>query len=407
MVLGKTSIRSGTSPPRRALLAWEFGAGRTHIANLLGVASHLAASGVQCVAALYDPRFADEFAALNIRVVQNYVWPTRRRSAAGWVERPARTLSDVLANLGFANPVALGSALAHYDGLFSLVRPDILICENAHGAMLAGRGRMPVIAFGTGSCLPPIVDGGFANHDASGDSPAWPIEHVRSQINVALEATGRPLLNRLSDLLEVDGVYPFGPVEFDLYSLTRRGPMLPPHTPGLNEIPSVGDGSEIFIYLHAFVQGVPQVLTGLANIGRPARVYIPDLTPAERAKLPASWRFERNAVPLQEILGRSRCIVHHGGPQLTSVCLAAGRPQVIIPKEFDNVLCARFVTSKQLGFAGQINEVTADWLVTAVRSAFDDAELRRRCELAAPHYAGWFTSDPTKTVADAALRLTS
>jgi len=147
--------------PKRALLAWEFGSGRTHVGNLLGVAGHLRRSGVECLAALYDLRFASEFAALGIPVVQNYVWPARRRAPFPWQEREARALGDALANLGLADPPSLAAALAHYDGLFALFEPDIVLSENAFGAVLAARGRRPAIAFGTGSCLPPLDGAGF------------------------------------------------------------------------------------------------------------------------------------------------------------------------------------------------------------------------------------------------------
>ena len=390
---------------KRALLAWEFGAGRTHIANLLGVGRHLRDAGVQCVATLYDPGFAAEFAALGIPVVQNYIWPARRRAPVAWQERPVKALGDALANLGVTSPPALGAAIAHYSSLFALTRPDIVIAENAHGALLAARGRLPAIAFGTGSCLPPIIGGDFAVHDRAGDAPSWPADDVRDRINTTLAATGRPPLDRLGDLLRIDGVYPFGPVEFDLYAATRTEPMLPPYTPDLDGPPQIGHGREIFIYLHGLIQSHRPLLDGLAAIERPARVYIPNLADAERARLPDAWAIERRAVPLPEILARSRCVIHHGGPQLTSICLAAGLPQVIIPKEPDNETGARLVTSRGLGAASAVDAVTAAWLVAEAHRAYDDAALKQRCEAAAPQYARWFSTDPTRIVADAALGL--
>lgn len=389
---------------KRALLAWEFGAGRTHIANLLGVARHLRDAGVQCVATLYEPRFAPEFAALGIPVVQDYVWPARRRAPTGWQERPVKALGDVLANIGFASPPALGAALAHYAGLFALTRPDIVIAENAPGALLAARGKLPALAFGTGSCLPPIVDGEFALQDGAGDAPSWPVDYVRTRINIVLTATGRQPLAQLGDLLNIEGVYPFGPIEFDLYA-SRRQPMLPPPTPGLDGAIPIANGSEIFIYLHGLVQTSPQLMQGLAAIERPARIFIPDLADAQRATLPDSWIFERQIVPLPEILQRSRAVIHHGGPQLTSICLAAGLPQLIIPKEPDNETGARLVTSRGLGAAANITAVTAEWVTAQAHRAYDDLALKQRCELAAPEFARWFSADPTRIVADAALRL--
>ena len=313
------------SAPKRALLAWEFGSGRTHIANLLGVAARLRGAGVECVAALYDMRFADEFAALGVAAVQNYVWPARRRAPFGWQEQEVRTVGDALANLGFADPPSLRGALDHYDGLFALFRPDVVLCENAFGGVLAARNRRPVIAFGTGSCLPPIDGPGFPLREGYQGQPAWPEDFVTGRINEALASRGREPLRHFSDIFGIEGVHPFGPLEFDLYAAKRRAPMLPPHLPAIERPLPSGPSDEIFVYLHGFVQANEKVMAGLRAIDRPMRLYMPELVPDQRDRFPASCRIESQAVPPADIVRRARCVIHHGGPQLTTLCLVAGK----------------------------------------------------------------------------------
>ena len=40
-------------------------------------------------------------------------------------------------------------------------------------------------------------------------------------------------------------------------------------------------------------------------------------------------------VPVADIVTRSRCVLHHGGTQLSAICIATGTPQVILSKFLD------------------------------------------------------------------------
>jgi hypothetical protein len=166
---------------KRVLLAWEHGAGRTHYSNLLAVASHLRASGIECLAALYDNSAADsEFRAIGVHTMQNFVWPSQRREQTGWRGTPVNSFTDYLANVGLNSSVAVASAIAHYEGLFSLFEPDLVVCEGAYGGILAAREHLPVVAMGFCVRLPPIVilstwfetriAGGFVKANDLGDS---------------------------------------------------------------------------------------------------------------------------------------------------------------------------------------------------------------------------------------------
>ena len=153
--------------PRRkktptALIAWEIGAGFTHSQNLWGVVRHLRYMGFRCVVATADPRFEIWFRALGTDVVQTFLWPVMRSNAAMPEQRPARVLTDVLANYGVTRPIDLKGAMAHYETLFSLVKPDVVLAENGFGIVLAARGRYPVVIFGsTLLFMPPALGHAF------------------------------------------------------------------------------------------------------------------------------------------------------------------------------------------------------------------------------------------------------
>lgn len=397
-----TSSASG----RRVLLAWEFGAGRTHALNTLCIARFLREAGVECLATFYEPTLREEFAAIGVPMVQTVVWPGRRRAAAGWQEREVRALGDVLVNLGMTMPGALSGAIGHYEALFALFQPNLVLAENAFGAMLAARGRMPCLAFGTNASLPPVRDGRFAlRPDTSATEATFPEEDVCAALNRELAAAGREPLAALTEIVNPDHAYPYGPPAFDTYGRDRDEPILPSPLP-ISALPSHWTrGTGVFAYLHAFVQGTNAVLNGLRRARRPTTLYLPGLLDDARPLLGAAVHVSEAAMPLPWILSEPRCVVHHGGVQLTTACLAAGRPQVILAKELDNELTGRFVAERGLGFARHVLQADESWLKDAIRQGHDDEALASRCRDAAAEFRSWTEPDPNRTVADAALRV--
>jgi hypothetical protein len=393
---------------KRVLLAWEYGAGRTHYSNLCAVAGHLRASGVDCLAALYDNTAADrEFARVGVRTVQNYIWPSQR--AGGGVAAAVRIngFTDFLAHIGLNSSTAVAGAIAHYDGLFSLFAPDLVIGEQAYGAILAAREHLPVIAMGFCTRLPPIVDGGFPIFPGR-PGASFPVDALLSAINGGLAEAGRFPLAEIGDLLRIAAVMPSGPAEFDFYPELRTGPVLPPSVPGLRQVLAGrrqgSDSGEVFVYLHGLAQDYPAVLDALTALGLPIRAYIPGLSAASRQKL-SGLVLEDRAVPVKDIFARSRVVLHQGGEQLTSACLAAGVPQVILSTWLDTRVTGGFVKAHDFGDTMRITEATADWLIAAVTRCYTDAAVRARVAAAAPRFRPWFDVDPMAIVAERACAL--
>jgi len=387
-------------PPRakRVLLAWEYGAGRTHYSNLLAVATHLRASGVECLAALYDNSAADrEFAAIGVHTIQNFVWPSQRAGQNGWYGNRINGLTDFVAHVGLMSSTAVASAIAHYDGLFSLFEPDLVLCEQAWGGVLAAREHLPVVAMGFCVRLPPIVDGGFPVFPGR-PGPAVPVDELLAAINQGLAVAGRFPLSKIGDLLRIAAVMPSGPAEFDFFGELRSEPVLPPSVPGLRDAFPDRPGDEVFVYLHGLVQDYPQIVDALGALDMPVRAYIPNLTEQTRARLPRIALSDR-PVAVKEIFARARCVVHQGGEQLTSGCLAVGIPQVILSTWLDTRVTGGFVKAHGFGDTCRVAEATTDWVVDAVRRAYSDADLQARCRAAASGFRTWFDVDPSAIVA--------
>ncbi len=400
--------RPAVASRKRVLLAWEYGAGRTHYSNLCAVAGQLRASGVDCLAALYDNTAADrEFARVGVRTVQSYIWPSQRAGQSSWQPVRVNGFTDFLAHIGLNSSAAVAGAIAHYDGLFSVFSPDLVIAEQAYGAILAAREHLPVVAMGFCVRLPPIVDGGFPIFPGR-PAASYPVDALLAAINGGLAEAGRFPLTEIGDLLRIAAVMPSGPAEFDFYPELRTEPILPPSVPGLSQVlverQGDSDGGEVFVYLHGLAQDYPAVLDALAALGLPTRAYIPGLSAASRQKL-SGLVLEDRPVPVKDIFARSRVVVHQGGEQLTSACLAAGVPQVILSTWLDTRVTGGFVKAHDLGDTMRITEATADWLIAAVGRCYADAALRHRVAAAAPRFRPWFDVDPMAVVAERACAL--
>lgn len=404
-LLQASPLRSRSEMSPRVLLAWEIGAGFTHTQNALGVVAHLRANGFSCVFATADPRFDPWFRAHGAQILQTYLWPPMRVGAAVPELREARTFTDLLADYAIGNPANLAAAIAHYDTLFDLVRPDIVLCENAFGALLAARKRIPTIAFGsTLLFMPPKLGDGFVPINPSTPNPAWPPQDIIDAINTALGASARPFLSCAADIMDCAAILPFGPAAFDPYLQARAQPVLAPYCPDLRFPMNTSDRCETVIYLHERAQFMDDLLEAVGQLPGPVRLYIPALEPISRTKLEdAGVLIESKMMPLETIAAKARCLVHHGGVTLTAAALALGIPQVILARFYENTLAGQFIAGRSLGVWMHVDTVSVGRLIDAVRLC--GVDLAANSKRAAPEFQNWFHSDPTFVVAQEAARL--
>jgi hypothetical protein len=336
--------------------------------------------------------------------VQNYIWPQARRWAVHDRERPYIGFLDVLGNLGFGEADAIEAALSHYDGLFDLFHPDLVLAENAYGAQLASCGRLPIVAFGFGEYLPAVKAGTFAFPEV--EPTSWTAEDILTGVNGGLERRGRAPLARLEEMFAIDAIFPFGPALFDRNAPLRDEATMPAHVRGFRPGLRARSGDEVFVYLQGFGPRAISVMTALLAVRRPVRAHILDLDPHSRSLLVNSGVIlEDESLPIGQIIERSRCVLHHGGVGLTAACLSAGLPQVILSKQPDNRASGEFVSRQGLGEHHGFWDATTAWIVDATRRAYDDEVLRSECRARAAEFDQWFEFDPTQRVASEACRL--
>jgi UDP:flavonoid glycosyltransferase YjiC (YdhE family) len=286
----------------KILLAWEFGAGAGHLARLAPAARDLAARGHDLVAALPPGR-----RLAQIPVIEAPAWTSR----PAWA--PVESLAQALAQFGFADRSAVAAALARWDRILAAESPDAILADFAPALAAAARGRVPVVMVGNGHTLPP--PGRLL-------PPLRPWQKSLSEDAAAAEAAclaalpGPPA--RLADLLAGDSPFLFCLEELDLYREFREpGSAIPPYSS-------------------------PLPLPGAEARADEAILHLPLRHPAREAALSAlaaaGLRVHVGPVDLAELAPRARVILHHGGLGTAASALAAGTPQLVLPRLVEHLV---------------------------------------------------------------------
>lgn len=337
------AIRSGgPADGPVALLAWELGAGLGHARRLLTAASGLIAAGFRvrvCQRELWA--CADAFFDLG---VPNFQAPHHRSQVPPGETFRARGYADMMAVTGYQSVAGLLPTVLGWDALIDAVRPAVIVADYAPMLALAAHGRVPVVALGDGFVLPPTDRDRFPVLRAG--TPMADEGTMLDHAAAVQVARGRTPPVSLPALIggqaRVVCTYP----ESDVYAGLRSAPAAGPLTvPGgaLGAAP----GPSVFFYLAADFPHTAKLLQALCDLRLPAEGYVRDAPEPLRAALRQhGLRLHDRPPPLSEALARGRLVVHHGGIGTIEACLAAGRPQALLPRHFEQTLNAQVLVGQ-------------------------------------------------------------
>lgn len=361
-----------------ALLAWELGAGFGHARRLLAVGRRLVAEGFACTLAGRELwACADEFHAAGIRLLQA---PHHQSQVPpGGVFR-ARGYADMMAVCGYQREAALWPTVLGWDGMIDAVRPDVIVADYSPMLALAVYGRVPMVAIGDGFVLPPTHVERFPMLRAGTDMGGEP---EMLAIAAAVQARrGLPAPASLPGLIggqaQVVCTYP----ESDIFAASRLAPALGPIEAQPKPLAPAPERS-VFVYLAADYPHTAKLLQVICDLRLPAAAFVRDAPgPLKTALRGAGLRVHDHPPPLPEALAAASLVVHHGGIGTIETCLAAGRPQVLLPRHFEQTLNAAALTS--LGVARVIpgGFTLADGRLT-LGEAVASRDLRDRAETVA------------------------
>jgi hypothetical protein len=350
------------------LLGWELGAGFGHVSGLLTIADALSQRGMQPVLAVSD---------------LHGPWPLLRTSPFPVLAAPrlrphpdvsfsARGFGDVLAASGFADAPGLAASLRAWDSLLDVVRPAVVVTNHAPALGLAAFGVVPTLVTGTGFTVPP-ADGATFPKLVVGAPPAIG-GSVEDVVRAVLAERGRPAPAQLTELYRTDA-YALTLPELDPYQPVRQQPVAGPLR-ALSEVLASAAERRFFAYLSADTSWAEVALVGMARIAS-GGVYLRGAGPATLQRLEAAGlRVWAEAPPLAEVLASSTVVVHHGGHATAQTAVAAGRPQLCLPRHLEQSLNGHLL--EQLGVARCLRgELPPEAPVDALASLLTDATVEQ------------------------------
>ncbi|MBV6631394.1 MAG: hypothetical protein KI792_00025 [Alphaproteobacteria bacterium] len=330
---------------KKALLAWEMGAGLGHIRRLLTVAKGMQERGYEPVIAQRTIHtLADEVREAGIPMLP--IPPQISLAPKGQPFR-ALTYADIMAICGYARMDVLRPILDAWDGIVSHVKPDVVIGDYCPILPMAVRGRVPFLAFGDGFVVPPHEPDAFPPLRPEGE-PIKPVDQITEEVNALLKDRGQDPIDRLGQLIAGDAQVITTLPELDIYSSHRKteavGPLDEP--PAVRDMP---DKPHLFIYLAADFANTRKALQAVANLKVPAEAFIRDAPEQLRVALRNNGLTVHDTPPpLSEVLSRATVLLHHGGMGTLETALAMGCAQVLMPRHLEQSLNAGNLRNRKI-----------------------------------------------------------
>ncbi len=382
-------------PNHRALLTWEYGAGRAHIVTLEHVAAALRAQGVAiagvCVA---NTAHTDDLASYApVTTAPRLQMP--QRQVGGKPRRPSGYYGDLLHFLGFADPLALSAAVAAWRQVIIDSAATVVIGDYAPVSLLAARSLgVAAIATGVGSCTPPIGVPSYPCIAADPQpAPGHPEAEMCSVVNGVMADYGVPPVACLPDIFAHATPLVRGLQLLDPYAAWRSAPSLPP--PVRNFEVSATRGDEVFVYLSNRDRDNAVTLTALMALGLPVRALVLGISPERRAMLQSRGVVVVDGPrPPAEIARTTRVLVHAGNHGTATIGLRAGIPQVCLPQHAEHMGTANAL--QQAGVARIITrrDQSVPYLHERIHDAYHDTEGHSRAMAMAPIVATEMRDDP-------------
>lgn len=358
------------------LLGWEYGSGHGHVNTLLPIARSLAAAGHRPMFAVRDiveswPVLRDQ----GFPVFPAPFWPSRLARHGGLFR--ARSFADILSYFGWCEPGELEGMVGAWDALIDLVRPDIIVLDHAPTLSLAARGRIPVVAVGTGFSNPPAQLAQYPVLDRDGRAIHTEGDLLAS-ITEVQRRLGRPPPGALAATLGHGKCFVTTFPEVDPYRPHRIekpiGPLAKPPLPS-----SLPAAARWFGYLSAERPEVESILLDLAATGIPGEAYVRGAASPLRAALRAAGiQVHDRPAPIGEVLSRVGVVVHAGGGGLTSNALASGRPQLLMPEHLEQRLTAALLAGLGVGLSVPDKEAPGKSLLRLLKGELYKVEAQER-----------------------------
>jgi hypothetical protein len=386
---------------KRAVLAWEIGAGRGHIVRLNACADALASLGIACTAAvLIRTQYAHEIAGRVERVhqappVRFYWWHRKDRNLS-----PPSTYGEWLGDNGLAAGDYVLARLAAWRAIFEEEKPDLVVCDQGPYAILAARSLgIATAATGNWFSTPPSHFETYPPLPYREHIPYWSEAQMVDAVNAALAAFGGLRLKHLPQIYDCDVPLCASLDVLDFYGGQRRVPLVPAVTPSFRE--TGGPHDEVFVYYSVDERFDPVMLTAIMSLPMKVRAFIPGCEPEIAGLLRARGVIVEEApVPADDLVGRTRVFVHAGPQGTVSLGLRAGIPFVAAPRMYETEVNSRQCADLGVAIAVLPNERTVPTLRAAIFEIYESSAYHERARAMAARLAPQFAREPAAVIAE-------
>lgn len=285
------------------------------------------------------------------------------------------TCGDLLFNQGFGGIDMAARKISEWRGVLAETRPDLVVSDWAPSTTLAARGQVPVLVTGNAFFTPPADLSRFPPlHDLA------PVqveeERMLSVINKCIGNDGAAPLQTLPELFlgQAQAVRSFA-------CLDPYHDWLNPETmfaPASDLSRLVGAGDEIFVYIWLpFNQHLLDTLVdALCRLVMPVRTFSISFNHAQTTKLEdAGVIVEREPVDQEDILSRSRLVVHGGGSMLAGLLVASAMPQIILPRSIEDLVISTTLQKARGCRSMRLDMTDAESLSQLITSAYEDDDF--------------------------------
>ncbi|MEX2297478.1 MAG: hypothetical protein WD715_08690 [Dongiaceae bacterium] len=330
----------------RILFAWELGGGFGHAGPLRALADRLAASGHEPVLALRDVVVpAPLLRERPYPILQAPFWPKpfdlpgRKHAIASH--------ADMMALAGYGRAEGLAAMVAAWDSLIDLVRPDLIVADNAPTLALATYKRVPTLFVGYGFTLPPVHEDRFPLLRTD-----TPLLMAESQLLGNVEKVQRqrraPVPPTLTALFRGAARALVCARELDPY-LMREDPELGPLERMPKPSPPPAEPS-LFAYLGGELRRIDPLIQAFALMRSPVQVFLRDDAAVHARFLAARGVMVHRQTPaLADVVPTVSCVLSLGGHTTSHAALMGGRAQLVIPIHVETDLTALRLSEMGVG----------------------------------------------------------
>jgi hypothetical protein len=307
------------------------------------------------------------------------------QQAASRSSRPAVSHPSLLLNLGFGDAAWLQAHLRAWRRLLDAVRPQLLVCDHADGALIAARSLgIPAVTVGSGFFNPPLGEP-MPAFDLGLDLPSAQVTALESILLSSLNQALRRL--RCAPVDHVGAIYRHPDrlcttwPELDHYGARRdviycgpTGPTRPLPAPGW----PAGGGETAFVYLTPGLAPEPGFVAQLAAAGYRLLIAAPGMPKAAAARLQRPGvRIVRHQVDLGAVARDCRLLFCNANHGTVAKILRSGRLPLIVPQQVEQLFLTRRLLAQGLAVATIAPAERVDYLAMIHRLNANDLGQRQ------------------------------